>query len=156
MELIISDSNMGASGSSSPTQADQTDQSQQHTTLKSMLTTGQIPKSSFNNLVTVPVAKNSLFDEGLRIAQQYGLGDFAQELKTLQGSPEKNEVQQSELVENLCTSGLLNANQNGATNGDRISPKHIVDASTGDIQVNNSPISPAKEAVEHVEKANGV
>ncbi|WAR05361.1 NAB1-like protein [Mya arenaria] len=40
--------------------------------------------------------KNSLFDEGLRIAQQYGLGDFAQELKTLQGGAESDSEDQSE------------------------------------------------------------
>lgn len=96
--LLSVDSNIGASGSSSPGQADRLDQSQ-HNTLKTMLTTGQIPKSSLNSLSLLTGVsfsqsgmKNSLFDEGLRIAQQYGLGDFAQEIKTLQGGSPKSEA----------------------------------------------------------------
>lgn len=34
---------------------------------------------------------DTLFDEGLRIAQQYGMADFAEELKGLQG-PESNDA----------------------------------------------------------------
>lgn len=149
------DSNLGASGSSSPSPADQTDMSQQHATLKSMLTTGLIPKSSFNNTSSVSGDKNSLFDEGLRIAQQYGLGDFAQELKTLQGSPEENEGQQAELINSLYTSGLLNTKQNGAKNGDRISPKPFDEPSVEETtQVNESPA--IKVTAVEVEKVNGV
>ena len=59
-----------------------------------MLTTGQIPKSSLNSLsllAGVSFTSSVMFDEGLRIAQQYGLGDFELELKTLQGGSPKSE-----------------------------------------------------------------
>ncbi|XP_052253637.1 NGFI-A-binding protein 1-like isoform X1 [Dreissena polymorpha] len=86
------DSNMGASGSSSPTQFDNGLSTSSHALLKNILSSAQIPKSSLTSLsllagcsLTPSGLKNSLFDEGLRIAQQYGLGDFAQELKSLQG-----------------------------------------------------------------------
>ncbi|XP_045208072.2 NGFI-A-binding protein homolog isoform X2 [Mercenaria mercenaria] len=147
------DSNMGASGSSSPSQVDRTEPSQQHATLKSMLTAGQMPKSSFNLLTSAGPAKNTLFDEGLRIAQQYGLGDFAQELKTLQESPEENEGQ-PDLISSLFSSGLISANKNGAKNGDSASPKPVEEASNSEnIPVKGSPKSPKKEVVENV---NGV
>ncbi|XP_060558694.1 NAB transcription cofactor mab-10-like isoform X1 [Ruditapes philippinarum] len=147
------DSNLGASGSSSPAQTDRTESTQQHLTLKSMLTTGLMPKSSFNQLTSAGgPSKNTLFDEGLRFAQQYGLGDFAQELKTLQGSPEESEGQ-SDLISSLFSSGLLRANKNGATNGDRVSPKPSEEASNGEK-------SPAKESPksikEEVDNVNGV
>lgn len=34
---------------------------------------------------TKDITQNSLFDEGLRIAQQFGLSDFAEELQQLKG-----------------------------------------------------------------------
>lgn len=118
-----------------------------------MLTTGLMPKSSFNQLTSAGgPSKNTLFDEGLRFAQQYGLGDFAQELKTLQGSPEENEGQ-PDIISSLFSSGLLSANKNGATNGDRVSPKPSEEAS-------NSENSPAKDSPkslkEETENVNGL
>lgn len=121
--FVLADSNFGASGSPSPLQADRLDSSQHsHNTLKTMLTTGQIPKSSLNSLslltgvsFTQTGMKNSLFDEGLRIAQQYGLGDFAEELKTL-----KDQSPKSETNENDSETGFVpsegDSEKNGASN----------------------------------------
>lgn len=106
------DSNLGASGSSSPAHPDKLEPNPSSFTLKNMLTTGNIPKPTFASLG----AKNTLFDEGLRIAQQYGLGDFAQELKTLQGSPEEKEGDGDHVSED-SSSLFPSSYQNGSVNG---------------------------------------
>lgn len=69
-DLEKDDSNI-PSGSSSPSQSRDPSISQ----IKSLL-------SSVN---TKDITQNSLFDEGLRIAQQFGLSDFAEELQQLKG-----------------------------------------------------------------------
>lgn len=164
---FVTDSNLGASGSSSPSLADRSDISQQHLTLKSMLTTGQMPKISGSNFSTTVMGKNTLFDEGLRIAQQYGLGDFAQELKSLQGTPEENEGH-SDIITSLFASGLLRTNEHSATNGEGVaaSPKPIKNAVASENgHEEDSSSSPAKEScdtidavetVDTVESVNGV
>ncbi|XP_052806773.1 NGFI-A-binding protein 1-like isoform X2 [Mya arenaria] len=97
------DSNIGLSGSSSPCPTDVSESTGGSASLKNILSNSKLPKSSLNSLAflsafkpTPASMKNSLFDEGLRIAQQYGLGDFAQELKTLQGGAESDSEDQSE------------------------------------------------------------
>jgi len=95
----ISDSNQGASGSSSPSQGEKpSPNTSLHSTLRDMLSKNKGAKSALSSVALLsgfnptPVGmKNSLFDEGLRIAQQYGLGDFAEELKTLQGGEDESE-----------------------------------------------------------------
>lgn len=77
------DSNI-ASGSSSPTQP------RDIAALKSLLTS----TNPLNNSKEV-FSQNSLFDEGLRIAQQYGMADFAEELQQLKGDNSNEDLSAS-------------------------------------------------------------
>ena len=56
-----------------------------------MLTSANPANSSGNNLFP----QNSLFDEGLRIAQQYGMADFAEEIQQLKGDNPNDELSSS-------------------------------------------------------------
>ena len=54
-------------------------------TIKSLLTSIN-PENASKDLKDVAlISQNSLFDEGLRIAQQFGLADFAEEIQQLKG-----------------------------------------------------------------------
>lgn len=88
-----------------------------------MLTTGQIPKSSLNSLSLLTGVsfsqsgmKNSLFDEGLRIAQQYGLGDFELELKSLQGGSPRSDSKDGDEETGFIPSKDDSVEKNGASN----------------------------------------
>ena len=59
--------------------------------------------------------QNTLFDEGMRIAQQFGLSDFAEELKGLvDTSPEEENKEITDSVKRKANS--LHENENGVTN----------------------------------------
>ncbi|KAL4228741.1 negative regulation of transcription [Mactra antiquata] len=147
------DSNFGPSGSASPSQGERPDLTQQHLTLKSMLTSGQIPKLALGNFMGLGGDKNTLFDEGLRIAQQYGLGDFAQELKTLQGHPGENEEAPES---NGILSGVFKSlSQNGAVSHlPEVSPRSPNVPSNQDGSQNNSELIEVK--TEPTTSVNGV
>lgn len=81
--FLVPDSNI-ASGSSSPTQP------RDIAALKSLLTS----TNPLNNSKEV-FSQNSLFDEGLRIAQQYGMADFAEELQQLKGDNSNEDLSAS-------------------------------------------------------------
>lgn len=77
----------------------------------------QFDPSQMSQLTKSKLMNDTLFDEGLRIAQQYGMEDFAEELKVLQ-EPEKDGSQDSPNVPTFNKS-------NGQSSGDglRISMK---------------------------------
>ncbi|XP_060077819.1 NGFI-A-binding protein 1-like [Ylistrum balloti] len=80
------------SGSSSPREDNSGDMDEFNLMVRSQLYTTQIPGG---------LMQDTLFDEGLRIAQQYGMADFAQELK------------QMHPVEDSSESGEGDGNTNG-------------------------------------------
>ena len=54
-------------------------------TIKSLLTSINPDNASKDLKEIAQITQNSLFDEGLRIAQQFGLADFAEEIQQLKG-----------------------------------------------------------------------
>ena len=78
--LLFIDSNI-PSGSSSPTQP----RDPSLATIKSLLTSINPDNASKDLKEIAQITQNSLFDEGLRIAQQFGLADFAEEIQQLKG-----------------------------------------------------------------------
>nr|XP_022341150.1 NGFI-A-binding protein homolog isoform X5 [Crassostrea virginica] len=95
------------SGASSPNNSidgeDFNQQIRQH-----LYASGEILKSK-------PAMQNTLFDEGMRIAQQFGLSDFAEELKGLvDTSPEEENKEITDSVKRKANS--LHENENGVTN----------------------------------------
>jgi len=67
--------------------------------------------------------QDTLFDEGLRIAQQYGMADFAQELKQMHHGTDDDSNQQAEeddssqsmpmLPQNNGDNGIVESKENG-------------------------------------------
>jgi hypothetical protein len=62
----------------------------------------QIDPTQLSQLTKSKLINDTLFDEGLRIAQQYGMEDFAEELKGLQ-EPEKEDNQEPANIPNIPT-----------------------------------------------------
>jgi len=110
---------------------DRTDSSQ-HATLKAALASGLLPGNIVNN--TSAGMKNTLFDEGIRIAQQYGMCDFADELKTLQGGDDEEPSEKSSNQK-----GVKRENENAAQSSN--DTKKIKNLSSG----GNNPSENSRE-----------
>ena len=108
MHKYFSDSFFGGSGSSSPSQSEGPEVTAPHSVLRALFSGVQGQKM----LKGEPGMKNTLFDEGLRIAQQYGLGDFAEELKTLKDNDQEESSESvSSLIPSSVTGNFSKTNQ---------------------------------------------
>lgn len=85
------DSNI-PSGSSSPTQQPR---DPSLSTIKSLLSSINPENCSKDLKDFAQITQNSLFDEGLRIAQQFGLADFAEEIQQLKGDNSTDDLSTS-------------------------------------------------------------
>lgn len=83
------------SENSSP-RADNSGDCEDFTTLRSQFFSNQIGDA----IGRTGVLNESLFDEGLRIAAQYGMADFAQELKQMTNDPETENANENGTSEN--------------------------------------------------------
>ena len=76
-----------------------------------------------------------MFDEGLRIAQQYGMEDFAEELKGLQ-EPEKEDNQEPANIPNIPTFNQSNG-QSSSPGGDILQNSVMKNTTNGKSQSNH-------------------
>ena len=91
MTVLFIDSNI-PSGSSSPTQQPR---DPSLSTIKSLLSSINPENCSKDLKDFAQITQNSLFDEGLRIAQQFGLADFAEEIQQLKGDNSTDDLSTS-------------------------------------------------------------
>ena len=91
LTVLFIDSNI-PSGSSSPTQQPR---DPSLSTIKSLLSSINPENCSKDLKDFAQITQNSLFDEGLRIAQQFGLADFAEEIQQLKGDNSTDDLSTS-------------------------------------------------------------
>ncbi|XP_033732179.1 NGFI-A-binding protein homolog [Pecten maximus] len=130
------------SGSSSPRGDNSGDMDEFNMMVRSQLYTAQIPGGLMND---------TLFDEGLRIAQQYGMADFAQELKQMHPVGEDS----NESGEGEGNTNGVKPTENGQSpknNGDSVSsvekpkllPIKLATTNGTDFAVKTEPVDPVE------------
>ncbi|XP_021345131.1 NGFI-A-binding protein 1-like isoform X4 [Mizuhopecten yessoensis] len=134
------------SGSSSPRGDNSGDMDEFNLMVRSQLYTTQMASG---------LLQETLFDEGLRIAQQYGMADFAQELKQMHPTGEDSNEGESGEGEGNTNSNGVKATENGQSpknNGDSVSsaetpkvlPIKLATTNGTDFKVKTEPIDPVE------------
>ena len=95
----------------------------------------QIDPTQLSQLTKSKLINDTLFDEGLRIAQQYGMEDFAEELKGLQ-EPEKEDNQEPANIPNIPTFNQSNG-QSSSPGGDILQNSIMKNTTNGKSQSNH-------------------